>query len=585
LATQPQPTVARPPRRWEIAPPHPERDALARDARVSPLVAQMLLNRGVLTPQDAEAFLNPDIRAIHPPERLHNAERAAERLAVAVAAGRRIVIYGDYDVDGVTATTILWHVLRIARANVATYVPNRLEEGYGLNGEALERIAADGGELVITVDCGVTAIEEARRARALGVELIITDHHQPRAELPDALVVHPLLGDPPYPNPDLPGAGVALKVAWALARRLSGAERVSDAYRAALNEATVFTALGVIADVAALRGENRVLATHGLRQMPNATNPGLRALIETARLGARRQLSEYDVGFILAPRLNAIGRMGHAAAAVELFTVADARRAAEIARELDQHNRWRQSVEQKIVEQAEAQVLALGLNRDGCRGIVLADEAWHAGVIGIVASRMVERFGRPTVLIALHDGVGQGSGRSIRHFPLHEALECCGEHLLSHGGHAMAAGLRIAAERVEAFRAAFERRAADLLTAADLERRVRIDEIVPLAQVDLELLEALRRMAPFGPGNPRPCLCVEGVQLVGLPTRIGAGGAHLAFTVRDGDTHRRAIEFGGAARFEELADAPRIRVAFEPTLNEWNGRRSAELRVVDWAPV
>ncbi|MBK9119945.1 MAG: DHH family phosphoesterase [Phycisphaerales bacterium] len=393
---------------WIIHPPHPERDAFARAAGIRPLLAQLLLQRGVTRADAVGSFLAPEFKGLLPPAELPGAVAAGARLAAAARAGRRIVIYGDYDVDGVTATAILWHTLRAAGAQVAFYIPSRLEEGYGVNGEALDRLKEEGAEVVVTVDCGITAVEEAARARALGLELIITDHHQPRAEHPDAAVlVHPTaLGR--SRNPDLSGAGVALKVAWALAQDFCGAERVAEPFRTCLLDATAFAALGLIADVVPLTGENRIITSFGLRRLAATTNPGLRALIAVAKLTERESFDDYDVGFRLAPRLNAIGRMGHARLAVELFTRADERRAQEIATTLDGENRNRQTVEKQIVREAERMVSDLGFDRESCRGIVLASPTWHAGVIGIVASRLVERFRRPTVLIALDDGMGQG---------------------------------------------------------------------------------------------------------------------------------------------------------------------------------
>lgn len=545
----------------------------------------MLLLRGVEKVSDVRPFLAPDFKALRPPEALPGAVAAAERLTAAVRARRRIVIYGDYDVDGITATAILWHGLKLAGADVSFYIPSRLDEGYGLNADALARIAADGAQLLITVDCGITAVAEARRARELGLELIITDHHERHPELPAAdCVVHPTAcGD--SPNPDLSGAGVALKIGWALAQRMSGAARVSSAFRDYLLDATAFAALGLIADVVPLTGENRIIASFGLRHLGHSANPGLRALIAVANLTGKKSYDDYDVGFLLAPRLNAIGRMGHARLAVELFTRADAARAGEIAATLDAENRRRQEVERQIVKEAEALVVERGLNRESCRGIVLASPAWHAGVIGIVASRLVERFHRPTMLIALEDGLGQGSGRSVRHFPLHEVLQCCADHLLSHGGHAMAAGVRLRAEQLDAFTAAFQAEAAKRLTPRDLQPRLQLDDAVALADLTADVVQTIQCMAPFGTGNQRPRLATTEVELVDQPRVVGQNGAHVQLTVRQGPTYRKAIAFGAGPQVAELAEQRRLRLAFEPIINEWNNQRKVELKIIDWQPV
>ncbi len=570
-------------REWVVAAPHPARERLAREADIPPLLAQLLLNRGVRAAGEVHPFLRPDFRTLQPPSTLPGAEPAARRLAAAVAAGKRIIIYGDYDVDGVTGTAILWQALRVMGANVDFYIPSRLEEGYGLNQEAVQKIAADRGQVLVTVDCGITAVAEARQARELGLELIITDHHQPHEELPEALIVHPTaLGL--SPNPDLSGAGVALKIAWALGRHVSGGPRVSEVFRDFLLEATALAALGLIADVVPLVGENRIIASYGLRHLANTANPGLRALLEVARLTGKKAYDDYDVGFMLAPRLNAIGRMGHARMAVELFTRAGPDQARQIAVRLDAASRRRQQVERQILNDAEALVIQKGYDRESCRGIVLASPKWHAGVIGIVAARLTERFHRPTVLIALENGLGQGSARSVPHFPLHQVLRDCQQHLLSYGGHAMAAGLRLRADQVDAFTAAFQAEAARRLTAADLRPKLHLDDEVSLAELSLAVVDAIQRLAPFGAGNPRPRLATTTVELADRPRAVGSDRGHLQLAVRQDRTVRKAIAFGWGAQADELAEHRRLRLAFEPLINEWNGQRRVELRVIDWKP-
>lgn len=569
-------------RDWVIAQRRAEADDLAASAGVSRLVAQLLLNRGVTDAPAARRFLAPQFRSLAAPDDLPNACAAAERLVAAIRDRRRIIIYGDYDVDGVTGTTILHNALRLAGADVDYYIPSRLEEGYGLNGDALERLASEGAKVVVTVDCGVTAIAEAQRARELGLELIITDHHEPRPEAPEALLVHPSAFGRVCGNPNLSGAGVALKVAWALAQTLLGERRVSPEYRDFLVDATAFAALGLIADIVPLTGENRVLASFGLRQLRATQNVGLRALIETAGLSDKARYDEYDIGFVLGPRLNALGRMGHAREAVELFTRATPERATEISRELERRNRERQLVEREIAGEAEALTIERGFHRDSSAAIVLASPRWHAGVIGIVASRLVERFHRPTVLIALENGVGQGSGRSIRHFPLHEALARCNEHLLGHGGHAMAAGVRIREENVSAFTCAFMADASKRLSSADLRPKLHLDDEVELREITLDTTATLDALAPFGMGNSRPRLATAPVELTEPPRRVGRDGAHAQFTVRQHGAYRRAIAFGVGERAEQLADARAVRLAFEPLLDEWMGQQRVKLRVLDW---
>ena len=569
-------------REWIFAPIHPDRDGLAHEAGISPLLAQLCLTRDLASPDDVRRFLTPEWKDLIPPEQLPGAVKAGHRLVDAVRNGRKIVIYGDYDVDGVTATAILWHALSLAGANVEYYIPSRMDEGYGVNAEAIEQLHAGGAELVITVDCGITAIEEARLAERLNMELIITDHHEPGHALPDVpIIAHPYAcGD--TGNPHLSGAGVAFKTAWVFAQQWCGANRVSAVYREFLVEALAFAALGLVADVVPLVGENRVIASFGLRQLCHTNNEGMKALINVAGLGSKRRYDEYDVGFMLAPRLNAVGRLGHANDAVELFTRADRERAREIAAELDALNRQRQEIEKQIVKQAEAMVVERGFHRESRRAIVLADPSWHPGVIGIVAARLVDKFHRPTVLISLDGETGQGSGRSIKHFPLNEVLAECETHLVGHGGHAMAAGVKVTASQIDAFTDAFLAQAEQRLTPMDLKPKLQIDDEVELSVLTTDVVESVLRLAPFGIGNPKPRLATAEVEISDGPRVVGSNGQHLQFTVRQGDEYRKAVAFGRGDRMDELMDHRRLRLAFEPMINEWNGRRSVELRVIDW---
>lgn len=565
---------------WVIAPTWPGRQEAAARLGTSSLVAQLLYNRGIREAAPARRFLNPRLPDLYPPERMPGATEAARLLADAVRDRQRIVIYGDYDVDGIAGTAILWHTLSKLGADVDFYVPHRLEEGYGLNPDAVTRLAADGARMIVTVDCGVTAVEAARLARQLNLRLLITDHHTLGSELPDAdAIVHPGIGEG-NPIRDPCGAGVAFKLAWALGQCFSGATRVSAELREVLVEAVGLVALGTIADVVPLVDENRIFARHGLAGLAASRLPGIAALIQSASLENAR-LDSYHVGFVLAPRLNAAGRMGHARLAVELLTRASPERAREISEYLDAQNRARQALERRIFKKACEMVRAARMDADGCRGIVLADEEWHAGVIGIVASRLAERFGRPTILIALENGSGQGSGRSVPHFDLHQSLCDCREHLLTFGGHAMAAGLRIKADSIPAFTEAFVARANQMLTARDLTPALQIDAEATLGDLTEPLVETVLGLGPFGVGNPRPRFATGWVELTAPPRTCGTDGEHLQFTVRDGGCVRKAIGFRRGSDAQALLDAGRCRLAFEPILNEYNGRRSVELQVLD----
>ncbi|MGQ9650417.1 MAG: single-stranded-DNA-specific exonuclease RecJ [Phycisphaerae bacterium] len=570
------------PKNWTIIPAWPECAAAARRLGIHPLLAQVLHNRGVADPEAARLFLNPELKCLLAPETLPGTVEAAAIIARKIRERQPIVIYGDYDVDGITATSILWHLLTLAGARVSFYVPNRLEEGYGVNAEALRQIRQHGADTVITVDCGITAVKEAKVAREIGLTLVITDHHSPGPTLPEAdAIVHPTATGS-YANPDICGAGVAFKLAWAVARMLSQSERVKPEFRKFLIDATSLAALGTIADVVPLSGENRILARFGLLGVNDTRLIGLRALIESARLSEQKIDSEH-VGFWLAPRLNAAGRMGHARMAVELLTLADTPRAKEIAAYLESQNRGRQTVERQILKEACEMINAGNLAGDARRAIVLACEKWHAGVIGIVASRIVDRYCRPTVLISLENGQGQGSARSIRNFKMHQALAECSDHLEAFGGHAMAAGLRIRHEKIEPFTERFVELANQTLTCKDLEPSLRLDAEIRLNDLPDALVYELQKLQPFGVGNPKPKFASGILQLAGEPRPVGKNGQHLQFALTDGRITRKAIAFNQREALRPLLDHRRCRVAFEPILDTYNGRTSVKLQVIDMA--
>lgn len=569
-------------RRWIVPEPHPQAHDLADRLRTSPLLAQMLLNRGLSDADECRNFLRPDLKTLHDPSLMPNLPAAAQRVAKAIRDGEKIVVYGDYDVDGITSVSILWHAIRLLGGQVQYYIPHRIEEGYGLNSEAIGQICDDGAKLIITVDCGVTAVGPARIARERGVDLIITDHHEMHEELPDCFaIVHPRLpGENVYPNPYICGAGVAFKLAWGVGQAISGGSRVTDAMRNYLIEAMALAALGTIADVVPLVGENRILAHYGLNSLKISKLNGIRALIKGAKLDGQN-IDCYHAGFLLAPRLNAAGRMGHANLAAQLLTDADPVKADEIAAYLDQQNRARQSIEKKILTEALEQAEQLGYTSGNNRAIVLGGEGWHAGVIGIVASRIVDRFHRPTIMVALNNGHGQGSGRSINGFHLSRALEACGSHLEAYGGHEMAAGLKVKSENFEVFREAFLKHANRLLDPAQLIPELHIDCIAGLEHMSAALVHDLKRLGPFGHGNRKPILCCKGLTLAGPPRRVGKTGDHLQLFVKQGRSQMKCIAFGYGEMFDKLHDGMMLDLAVEPQINEYNGRVSVELTVKD----
>jgi single-stranded-DNA-specific exonuclease len=570
--------------RWEIAPTFDAAADLARKIGSAPLVAQVLHNRGIDSPAAAKAFLNPKLTDLHDPSLLDGAELAARRIAQAVRDGRKIVLYGDYDVDGITGLAILYAVLQLVGIKPGCldfYVPHRLEEGYGVNLEAVRKVVADGANLLVTVDCGISAAEPLAEASAAGVDVIVTDHHTPPEVLPAGTIVHPSLPGSAYPNPDLSGSGVAFKLAWQIAREVCGNHRVDPPMREFLLDATCLAALGTIADVVPLVGENRSLAVHGLRGLPTSKLPGLVALLESAGLSDSK-LDAYHVGFILAPRLNACGRMGHARLAVELLTTARPQRCREIAEYLAKQNAARQKVEQEITEQASEMVRAGGQDAVDCRAIVLASDQWHGGVIGIVASRLVEEFGRPAVLIAVNgDGNGQGSGRSIRGFHMHSALAACSTHLVSFGGHAMAGGIRIRRDDVPAFTAAMQQYAAANIRPEQLRPELRIDAQTTLPALGCAVVEHLSRLAPFGQGNPPPVVAIRGCRLVVPPRRMGRTGQTVSLVLAQNDTTLRAVGFNMGDLADSLVGINTVDVAAEPVLNTFNGMTSVELKLRD----
>lgn len=571
---------------WHLLPHDPGAcERLARALTVSPIVAQLLLNRGLSDPAAADQFLRAPLSGLHEPERLPNMPAAIDRLQAAIASGKRIVVYGDYDVDGVSGTAILLTILRALGANVDFHVPHRLEDGYGLSNDALARIAEAGPATIVTVDCGIASVAEADEARRLNLELIVTDHHEPRDRLPNAeVLVHPRLnGD--YPFGHLCGAGVALKVAWALCKRVSGSDKVPEKLRELLLDAVAFAALGTVADVVPLQQENRILVRHGLVRLKQKPSLGLQALLESAKLTTRSAYTSTDIGFSLGPRINAAGRLGSARLAVELLTTPSAQRAADLARWLEEQNTQRQTVERRIY--SEARDLCQTEAFAGAPALVLASSAWHAGMIGIVAGRLMDTLGRPVLMIALGENgaPAAGSGRSVPGFKLHEALAACSEHLISHGGHATAAGFKIPPQAIDAFRQQFCAFAAERLGPEPPSPRLTLDMEVPLSAITVNLVKTMALLEPFGAGNAKPMLLAGDLQIVGEPNCVGGGERHLSFRVRQGRTEMKAIAWSMADRRDELlSDSGRCCLAFTPKLNEWNGRISVDLEVRDFQP-
>ena len=536
--------------------------ALARALGLSETTASVLVRRGYGDPQTAEEFLRAETPA-HDPFLLGDMDDACRAIRRALDGGKRICVHGDYDADGICATALAVSVLRELGADVEWHLPSRFEEGYGVSRETLARLAEDGCGLLLTVDCGITAVEEIAEATAAGLDVVVTDHHRPGGRLPEC----PLVVTRPsaYPFPELCGTGVVYKLAQAL---------VGDDEKLARHLDLV--ALATVADVVPLLDENRGLVAAGLRRLATTTKPGLRALMRAAGVDPAA-LDAGAVAFRLAPRLNAAGRLCHPGTALELLLTNDEAEAERLASELEVLNRDRQSIEDRILREALQQVAEWPEQAKRRRAYVIANEGWHRGVIGIVASRLVERFHRPVVLIAGGDDEWTGSGRSVGAFDLHGALAACAAHLERWGGHRAAAGLSIRPENVGAFADAFAAHAGTVLGDEDLRPKVVADAVVDGRDLTLGLCEELERLAPFGLGNPGVTLVAVGCEL----SELGAvgDGKHLKLAVTANGARSGAIAFGQGARLDSYRRPRRFDVAFKLDANRWNGTVAPQLVV------
>ncbi|MBI4518639.1 MAG: single-stranded-DNA-specific exonuclease RecJ [Deltaproteobacteria bacterium] len=563
-------------RRWLLAARRPEVEtALASELGVSPLLARLLVNRELTTPAAATAFLSAKLAEhLRSPMLFRDMARAAERVVVALRAGEQVGIYGDYDVDGISGSAVLLTFLRALGHEPLLHIPHRLRDGYGVTEPGVRRLAEQGARLMITVDCGAVAHREVALASELGMEVIVCDHHQVSGtRLPAYAVLNPIEPDGGFPFAGLCGAGVAFYLALGvrMCLREAGVEALPD-----LRRYLDLVTLGTIADIVPLLEENRVLVKHGLRELAQSSRPGIMALKTVSGVG---RVTTGTVGFRLAPRLNAGGRLADAVRSVELLTTADAGRAEQLAQALDQENRARQAIEIEILTDAVERIESRG-DADRC-SIVLASPEWHPGVIGIVASRLVERYYRPTLLIALNQqtGIGRGSGRSIRHFNLHEAVKACGGVLEGFGGHRMAVGLSIRRERVEEFAELFEQAVRANTRAEHFTPEIAVDAELALCDIDDAVLADLEQLEPFGMGNPEPIFCTRAVTV--LSRRI-VGEKHLKLYLKHGERALPAIGFGMANR--DIADAGTIDILYSPAMDEWNGNTSLQLRLRDLRP-
>jgi len=540
----------------------------ADELGVSPLIAQLLISRGIHHLDAARAFFSSSLDSLHNPSLLTDMDTAVAEIATAVRNTKRVRVYGDYDVDGITGTVVLLTVLRRAGAMVDYYIPDRLVEGYGVNQDALLQATSEGIDLLITVDCGISALEEIEQAREVGLRVIVTDHHEAPEVLPPAVaVVNPKRRDAAYPFRNLAGVGVAFKLAQAISERMG----LPDC-----DDLLDIVALGTIADVVPLTGENRVLVTKGLERLAVTSRPGLKALAKIARMGRSGDISVGQVAFGMAPRINACGRMGHADAAVELLLTESESRGKELAHLLDAENEARRTIENQVFEEAVQYLEGNHLLDDLV--LVAVGQGWHPGVIGIVASRLVETYYRPVVVIAIEDDGGKGSARSITGFSILDALAACKGQLSGFGGHSAAAGLTVEVGRVPGFREAINDYAASVLEPRDLVEEIVLDAVIDLRELSLELVDELKALEPHGFGNASPQFCATPVEIV-KARAVGNDGAHLQVVCRQGDVAVKGISFGNGHLASELDEGQKVSIAFTPIRNTWQGQESVELSI------
>lgn len=562
------------PLKWVVA-PDPDPDLVKKvssEVGLDSTVVKILFNRQIDTPEAIKQFLNPELSDLQDPFSLLGMDKAIDRILDALRENEKIMVYGDYDVDGITATSLVYLVLNKLGAQVAYYLPNRLVEGYGLSVDGIKEAASKGISLIISVDTGVTAVDEVEFARSVGIDCILTDHHEPGEILPTPVaLVNPKQKECTYVGGELSGVGVAFKLAQALYRRLQQDE-------GELEEHLDLVALGTSADIVPLVDENRILTKFGIRQIARTTKPGLKSLAFVSGLMGK-EIGTGQVVFILAPRINAVGRLGDAEMAIKMLTTKDERAAAEIARMLDKENQRRKDIDEKTLNEALEQ-LKDSTDLENDKAIVLSSEGWHQGVIGIVASRLVERFHLPTVMIAIDGAEGKGSARSIPGFHLCDALKECEDLLLRYGGHKYAAGLTIAPDKIEQFRVRLKEVSSRLLTDEDLIAKLYIDSEIELTEINNALLDTIETFAPFGPQNMRPVFLTRNCEILGQPYCVGRN--HLKMKVRKGDAVFDVIGFGFGDWVRHLSGRGNlVDLVYVVEYNSWNDVTRIQLRLKD----
>lgn len=564
---------------------HEAIQSLSEEAKIDELFATILVNRSICTKEQMDDYLNPKLKDMYDPNLLYDMDKAVSRIKSAIENDEIIYVYGDYDVDGVTGTSVLYKCLKILDANAFYYIPHRIKEGYGLNIEAVKYIIEQGAGLIITVDCGIRGFEPISFAKEQNLDIIVTDHHEVDPEnIPDAYaIVNPKDQRGKYPFTGICGATVAFKVAWALCQSFSPESegKVRPDLREYLLDAMALVAVGTVADVVPLLEENRVITHYGLKALEKSDNVGIKALKEVTKLSQISPITPEHIGFRLGPRINAMGRMEHSRYSVELFTTKSLTRAKELARSMETENlkrrRWQQRIFKEALKQAES------YRYYESKVIVLAGDEWHPGIIGIVASRLVEKYYRPVCIIGVENGFGKSSARSIPGFNLFHALQNSKDSLIGYGGHAMAAGFKIKEEDIKKFREEINAFADKILTPEDFIPSVTVDLNITLDNIDWPLVRSIERMSPLGEKNPRPVFASYGLEVVKNPepVRRGGKGEHLIFYVRQNKSTFKAVFFGQGELKEELINKGICDLVYSPSINDWGDEDTIDLKVKD----
>lgn len=558
--------------RWEVKNQYlPDKvHEFAKALNIPDTIGRILFNRGIDTLEKARSFFRPALTELHDPFLLRDMEKSVQRIGKAIKNREKIMVYGDYDVDGITSVSLLYLIFRHMNVSICYYIPDRLKEGYGLSENGINEAKRQGATLLISVDCGITAAHEIARARSFGIDVIVCDHHEPGPALPDAYaVLDPKNPDCVYPFKELAGVGVTFKLCQALFIHL----KLDGEF---LKNYIDYVAIGSAADIVPLINENRIFAHFGLKLMETTTKVGLRALLDYCGL-ANQKINTGQIVFNIAPRINAVGRMGSADRAVRLLTTEDPQQARTIASILDQENRNRKNIDEETFRQAQVMV-EQEFDPDQNPILVLAKKGWHSGVIGIVASRIVEKYFRPTVMISIEDGIGKGSARSIPGFNIYQALKACEDLMLNFGGHKYAAGLSIEEEKISAFRTRLLQVAAERLEPSLLIPKLYIEDEIRFGDIDQHLLMLLEMFAPFGPQNMRPVFASRNLEVVGTPTVVGNN--HLRFKVRQDSKVLDAIGFNLGNLMYRIAPGERnLDIAYLLEENEYMGKKSIQLRL------